>query len=260
MVGLGWAPTACGTDQGAPVAAPPETTAAPRSTDAAPPATAADPAPTDARSTDAAPGATMEAMASPTDATVSVQGVAVHHVLAGPADGPPVLLLHGARFHSGTWVELGTVQTLAAAGFRVVAVDLPGFGQTPRGDIDPDTFLAELVPALGLTRPVLLAASMSGAFGFPWLVAHPGQAAGFVACAPVAIDAWASRLPRDLPALLVWGSEDRVVPPAGADVLAAALDSTERLLLEGAGHPAYLDAPEAFHAALLAFCRKVTGR
>lgn len=191
------------------------------------------------------------------DAVLTVQGADVHHVVAGPEDGPPVLLLHGGRFHSGTWVELGTVDALATAGFHVVAVDLPGFGKTPPGEADDGTFLTDLVPALGLHRPVVLAASMSGRFAFPWLVGRPGEAAGFVACAPVEIPTWAPRLPPELPALLVWGSEDQGFPPSLAEHLSARLTDTRMLLLEGAGHPSYLDAPDAFHEALLAFCAKV---
>ena len=37
-----------------------------------------------------------------------------------------VLLLHGARFTSSTWKELGTLDALADAGFASVAVDIPG--------------------------------------------------------------------------------------------------------------------------------------
>jgi pimeloyl-ACP methyl ester carboxylesterase len=194
------------------------------------------------------------------DAVVTVQGAEVHHVIGGPDDGAPVLLLHGGRYHSGTWVELGTLDALAGAGFRVVAVDLPGFGTSSEGQAQATTFLADLVPALGLQRPVLLAASMSGAFAFPWLVEHPGDAAGLVACAPVEIGTWAPRLPPELPALLVWGSEDQGIPPSQAELLAERLTHTRMLLLEGAGHPSYLDAPDAFHEALLAFCAEVHGR
>ncbi len=48
---------------------------------------------------------------------------------AEPADGKSkvsVLLLHGAAFSSETWKTLGTINYIAAFGYKVVAVDLPG--------------------------------------------------------------------------------------------------------------------------------------
>jgi len=54
-----------------------------------------------------------------TDSTLYSQGW-------GPENGPLVVLTHGTGAWSGTWFELP--ERLAAAGWRVVAVDLPPFG------------------------------------------------------------------------------------------------------------------------------------
>jgi pimeloyl-ACP methyl ester carboxylesterase len=49
---------------------------------------------------------------------------------AGPDDGPPVLLLHGWPDSARVWRH--QVPALAEAGFRVVAPDLRGFGESDR--------------------------------------------------------------------------------------------------------------------------------
>jgi pimeloyl-ACP methyl ester carboxylesterase len=62
-----------------------------------------------------------------------VAGRRLHYVTAGPADGPPVVLLHGFPATWYTWHR--QVPALAAAGHRVVVPDLPGYGRSekPRG-------------------------------------------------------------------------------------------------------------------------------
>ncbi|HKI99359.1 MAG TPA: alpha/beta fold hydrolase [bacterium] len=54
--------------------------------------------------------------------------------------------------------------------------------------------------------------------------------------------------------LLLWGEDDRVVPPAYAQAFAAGMNaSTQMRTLPGAGHLADLDQPDAVAEALLAF-------
>src|SRR3546814_5215777 len=57
-------------------------------------------------------------------------GVRVHYLDEGPADAPPVLLMHGEP----TWAYLyrKVVPTLVAAGHRCIVPDLVGFGRSDK--------------------------------------------------------------------------------------------------------------------------------
>jgi len=57
-------------------------------------------------------------------------GLRMHYLDEGPADGPPVLLLHGEPTWSYLYRKM--VPPLAAAGFRVVVPDLIGFGKSDK--------------------------------------------------------------------------------------------------------------------------------
>ncbi len=57
---------------------------------------------------------------------VDAGGVRLHVASAGPADGPPVVLLHGWPEH--WWLWHAVIPALAADGRRVIAPDLRGFG------------------------------------------------------------------------------------------------------------------------------------
>lgn len=60
--------------------------------------------------------------------TALPNGIKVFNRVAGPADGPVILLLHGFPTSSSQFRNL--IPLLAAKGYRVVAPDLPGFGFT----------------------------------------------------------------------------------------------------------------------------------
>lgn len=64
------------------------------------------------------------------EGTIQVQGQSLFFREAHPGSGQAtcfsVLLLHGIRFSSETWQNLGTLHRLAQAGYWAVAIDLPG--------------------------------------------------------------------------------------------------------------------------------------
>jgi pimeloyl-ACP methyl ester carboxylesterase len=62
-------------------------------------------------------------------------GVVIAYVSAGPDDGTPVILVHGASQHHGIWRN--QVDVLAAAGYRVHALDLPGHGASEPARLQP---------------------------------------------------------------------------------------------------------------------------
>ena len=97
---------------------------------------------------------------------VEVGGASIMALVPGPPDAPTLLLLHGARFSSETWRELGTLEHLSSAGLKVVAVDLAGYGGSTSTQLEAGVFLDQLVGVMGLERPVVVAPSMSGAFPF----------------------------------------------------------------------------------------------
>jgi abhydrolase domain-containing protein 14 len=208
----------------------------------------------------APPGAAGEALAPGAVETVDMRflGGDLHLLVAGPPTAPTVLLLHGGRYSSETWRQLGTLELLARKGYRAVALDLPGFGASGPSDLARDEFLASLLPLLAGGPVVVVSPSMSGTWSLPLVVKRPAYVAGLVAVAPAAIDDYREQLRGSpVPALLIWGQDDAVIPLAQADLLAAALPKSRKVVLAGAGHACYLDRPDDFHRELLAFLREV---
>jgi pimeloyl-ACP methyl ester carboxylesterase len=70
------------------------------------------------------------AASSVTERAVRANGIDLHLAEAGPPSGAPVVLLHGFPDSWELWRS--QVAALAAAGYRVLAPDLRGFGRTTR--------------------------------------------------------------------------------------------------------------------------------
>ncbi|MEZ4405870.1 MAG: alpha/beta fold hydrolase [Polyangiales bacterium] len=104
------------------------------------------------------------------------------HELVG--EGPTVVLLHSFPLDRGMWTrQLGA---LSAAGFRVVAPDLPGFGATPTptGDAPSlDAYVASVVAlldAIDARRPLVLGLSLGGYVALRLAALHPDRVGALV--------------------------------------------------------------------------------
>lgn len=98
-----------------------------------------------------------------------------------------VVLLHGGGVDSAqlTWGPIGP--EIAEAGWRVLAPDAPGYGESPLPQW-PSTqanllrYVGEFVEALGLDRVVLGGLSMGGGLTWGYALAHPDHVEALIAC------------------------------------------------------------------------------
>ncbi len=184
----------------------------------------------------------------------------IHVLAAGGLKDPPVLLLHGRNHDASIWQELGTLELLATLGCRAVAMDLPGHGTTDDIRISPNTYLKEVLPALEISRPIVVAHCLAGRFALPWMLRHPGDFNGIVAVAPVASDDFAPRLANsEVPTLVIWGEEDVRYPVAMGQHLADSVPGARLEVLGGARHACHVDETDRFHELLREFVTGIYG-
>jgi pimeloyl-ACP methyl ester carboxylesterase len=182
--------------------------------------------------------------------------------------GPPVLAIHGLGATKGSF--LFTVAALSGH-FRVIAVDLPGFGDSdkPIGAAYDAPFFAEaiidLLDALELDRADLIGNSLGGRVALEVGLREPDRVGRLAMLAPSLAwrrpRRWAPvlRLVRPelglvqlAPRALVQGIVQRVIPGADQGWAAAGVDEFLRSYLTPAGRAAfyaaarqiYLEAPQ----------------
>jgi len=101
---------------------------------------------------------------------------------AGPDDGPPALLVHGYPQSSYMW--RGVLPAIADAGWRAIAPDLPGFGDSPADP--PGTWerqiaaLQRLHEGLGLGPVALVVHDWGALIGLRWACDNPGSVRALV--------------------------------------------------------------------------------
>ncbi|XP_077899402.1 putative protein-lysine deacylase ABHD14B isoform X2 [Ictidomys tridecemlineatus] len=136
----------------------------------------------------------------------------------------------------------------------------PGLGHSkeaaapaPVGELVPGSFLKAVVDALELGPPVVISPSLSGMYSLPFLMAPGSQLRGYVPVAPICTDkiSAADYANVKTPVLIVYGDQDPMGHTSFEHL--KQLPNHRVLVMEGAGHPCYLDKPEEWHAGLLDF-------
>jgi pimeloyl-ACP methyl ester carboxylesterase len=256
-----------------------------------------------------------------------IDGVRVHVIEQG--NGFPVLLIHG---FGGSTYDFRTLIPALAERFRVIAVDLPGFGFSDRDAPELSgpawvEMLRALLQRLGVERAIVIGHSMGGMVAQRFAAEHPKMverlvliaspradqrppfradsrvASALLACLqgltyglggitrvarrtvadpalmsgealeehlrPLRVRGSAAAVrqlvrdaareePVDLarvttPTLLLWGSEDRIVPLKVGEELRALLPNARLEVVQGAGHMVLEERPEETHQIVLRF-------
>ncbi|GAA4984086.1 alpha/beta fold hydrolase [Actinopolymorpha pittospori] len=106
----------------------------------------------------------MRSPGTPRARNVDVNGTLLGYRETGAAGGRPVVLLHALASSAATWDQLAA--ELGGAGFRVIALDLPGHGSSARTPTYGLALLRDQVRAfldeLALTRVDLIGHSLGG--------------------------------------------------------------------------------------------------
>src|SRR2546428_8721103 len=93
----------------------------------------------------------------------TIDGVRIHYQEAGDEKAPPMILIHG--FISSTLIWSDVFLPLAEAGFRVIAIDLPGYGYSDKPANGSYTIDAQahavfgLMDSLGIVKATIVGAS-----------------------------------------------------------------------------------------------------
>lgn len=117
---------------------------------------------------------------------VLAMGIRTAYLEAGPADAPPILLLHGL---GATNASLLPCLSDLSRDHRVLAPDLPGFGQSeaPAASYTPAWYAAWVEAfqhAVGARRAVVLGNSLGGRVALEAGLTHPRSVRGLVLLTP----------------------------------------------------------------------------
>lgn len=122
----------------------------------------------------------------------TIAGMRIHYQEAGDEKAPPIILIHG--FISSTLIWSEVFLPLAGAGFRVIAMDLPGYGYSDkprdgRYTIDAQAHaVVRLMDQLGIEKATIVGASYGGAIAATMALDHPQRVARLMLVGPVTND------------------------------------------------------------------------
>lgn len=187
-----------------------------------------------------------------------------------------------------------TIALFTAAGYRTIAIDLPGFGNSdklPTTVEHKSEFLLHLLAKLNISKPVVVSPSYSGFYTLPLLVKERKSFTGFIPVAPVGQavletlnlcheqgtnhhnvmserfnclpDYFKEQIENNLPdvscietpTLVIHGEFDR----SKSSALLSLLPNARTVEIPQGKHPCYLQNPDLFHTVIYDFLVRIIG-
>lgn len=111
-----------------------------------------------------------------TSRTVRTKRWKIHYNEAG--EGPPILMLHGSGPGATGWSNFGPNMAALADRFRVIAVDMPGWGASDAvapQDRDLVEAALQLLDALKIDKAAFVGNSLGGLISVAFAVRHPDR-------------------------------------------------------------------------------------
>jgi abhydrolase domain-containing protein 14 len=212
--------------------------------------------------------------------TIKIEGLSIRYwTNVGGLSGDDkkrktVVLFHGNAFSLDSWKKTKTLEELSSKGYRVFAIDLPAGKGSMSDKLSPKvlknnpdriiTVLDELFDALdvGDSPFAIVGPSMGGGFALAYALSRPRRAGALILVSPsiyrIAEQEKSKLSNLDIPVLLIWGERDRVFPlDEYGKPLKETIPRAKLLVLEHAGHGAYLDKPDEFNKLLIDFLSEV---
>ena len=192
---------------------------------------------------------------------IKLELTTVHGKLLGDPSAPLVLGIHGWSQRNGwhTWEPL--MKPLAEAGYCVVSVDMPGWGDSPALDSLPlggsraVQVVIDILDGLQKSTAVLMGKSWGGGVAVKTAVAYPNRVNKLILTAPALrnLDQLAQI---QQPVLLTWAEDDPVIPFVMSEPIVFAVPDIEFVAYPTGGHSAAQKNAADFAPRVIEFLAK----
>lgn len=193
------------------------------------------------------------------DKFVNFEGSTIHYLICGAENpGDWVVLLHGKRFTAKDWQESGLLDQLNKENYKVIALELPGYGMTEKlnKEKSSEEFIGEFLKQLALPVFHLIGPSFSGKIALKFALKYPEQLLSLTLIDSINVDQYEEQLNKiATKTLIVWGKEDQVAPYNYALILKDKIPDSQLFTFDHLGHTCYFDDMAAFSQKLLEFLR-----